>query len=117
MGLIVYIPFSPGKKIIGLYIKRESAYQFYYVGIFKTETSVPNISINRDLAIRSTRSLLTETDRVLISNASTRFRNKVSDWYYLGDALQYVNNLLHRTIDPSYINKLMTLNKTLSTNI
>lgn len=117
MGLTSYIPFLPGKKVIGLYVRRSSVNQFYYVGIFKTETSVPNISIDRDIITRNTRDVLTDTDKVVVSNASSRFRNQVQNWYYLKDALDYFNRLLFQTIDPSYINKLMVLNKTLSTNI
>lgn len=114
MGLVSYISFLPGKKIIGLFIRRNSINMFYYVGLYKTETGVPNISINRDLTPRSISGNLTETDKVVISNASTKFRNQVHNWYYLKDALSNLYSLIFKTIDPAYISKLMVLNKTLS---
>jgi len=101
-----------------LYNKRTalSQKQFYYVGIFKPNTSVPNISINADIVPRSLSDTLTDTDQVIISNTSTRFRNKLSSWVTLSDVLSYINNIIYETVDPSYISKLMILNKSLSFN-
>ncbi len=112
--MVAYLSFLPGKKIIGLSIKTDNINQFYYVGSFGTNIIIPNISIDQNLMPRSLGSVLTETDKIIISNASSRFRNQVSDWYYLKDALIYFNSLLTQTVDPSYINKLMILNKVLS---
>jgi len=118
MGIISYIPFSDGNKIVGLYSKRTalSQKQFYYVGIFKPDTSIPNISINPDLIPRHLTETLTDTDEVIISNTSSRFRNRLSSWHVLSDVLAYINSIIYETIDPSYISKLMVLNKSLSFN-
>lgn len=113
MGIIAYIPFLPGKKIIGLFTKEGGIVQFYYTGIFKTDTIIPNISVG-ELAPRRVATVLNDYDKVLIANSSPRLRNQVTSWYYLKEALRYLNNLLFQTIDPSYINKIMTLNKALS---
>jgi len=118
MGMISYIPFIDGKKIVGLYVKRttSSTKQFYYVGIFKPNTGIPNISINPDIIPRPLSETLTDTDKVVISNTSTRFRNKLSSWHTLSDVLGYINNIIYETVDSSYISKLMTLNRMLSFN-
>lgn len=114
MGFIAYIPFLTGKKIVGIYIRSNGHNQFYYVGTFRTDISIPNISIDSNIVPRSVRGNLTETDKVIISNASPRFRNQLSGFYYVKDAIQYINSLMSNTIDPSYLCKLMILNKNLS---
>jgi len=114
MGILSYISFLPGKKIFGLFLRAQNINQFYYVGNCKTNTIIPNITIDQNIIPRSMTSVLTETDKVIISNASPRFRNQISNWRYLSDALRYFNDLIFQTIDPAYISKLMILNKTLS---
>jgi len=113
-GLVAFVPFSFGKKIVGLSRYDSNIHRFYYVGGIRTDISIPNISIDSRLTLRSLNDPLNETDKVLISNTSSRFRTQVEDWNTLKDAINYFQGVLLQTIDPSYINKLMLLNKALS---
>lgn len=113
-GLLAFIPFTNGKKIVGLSTITNSIHRFYYVGNIKTETIVPNISINTRLTLRPLTSRLNEDDTVIIANAASRFRTQIDEWNTVKDALEYFYSIMTGTIDPSYINKLMLLNKTLS---
>lgn len=113
LGLVFYISFLPGKKIFGLYTAVNGINQFFYIGSVKTDSIIPNVSVN-NLIPRSIDDELTEVDRIIISNASQRFKNRINNWVYVKDAINYFNDLLTKTVDPAYITKLITLNKELS---
>lgn len=116
MGIMTYLSFLPGKKIYGLFVKDnpEEIKQFYFVGNISTSDIIPNISLPPDLVPRDLNSPLSENDKIIIANSSSRFKNKVSSLSTLKQALKYFNKLLGQTVDPAYMNKLMLLNKTLS---
>lgn len=114
-GLVVFIPFIHGKKTLGLSLVTNNIHRFYYVGNIQTSTIIPNISLNNNLRLRPIRNNLSENDKIIIANTTSRFRAQVEEWSTIKEALEYFNSIIMtQTIDPSYINKLMSLNKQLS---
>lgn len=121
-GLLIYIPFRGGKKVYGFYRKPEiddeyGSYkkikQFISISQCKEADMIPNMQIP-DINYRSLTDPINEDDKILAANSSPRFRKMSENWLQLSDALLDLNDLLNKTIDPNYIEKIMLLNNQLS---
>jgi len=123
-GMYCYTPFASGKKTYCLYRIIQHGYRgskmIYSVNTILTNEEIPihmnidNAISNSIISFRDPGEHLTEDDRVIISNTSSKFRKMVFDWYYLYDALDYFDYMIKNTIDHAYIRKLMQLSMDLS---
>lgn len=113
-GLICFIPYRSGKKIYGFYklgfcerISKDVR-QFFAVGSCREQEGVPSIQLpSRDPV--SLDNDISQNDRILAANNSPRFRKMADGWTFLGEAISDLNNLMRKTVDPNYIEKIMSL--------
>lgn len=115
-GIFSFITFEQGKKIVGFYTVSGNPLtrQFYYIGHVKSEDPIPSVSIPTTATLRSLTSTLTEEDKIRITNSSQRFGKRIDDLTTVGDIIKITNESLTNTVDYSYVNKLMTINRDLS---
>lgn len=123
-GMYCYTPFASGKKTYCLYRISQHGYRgskmIYSVNTILTNEEIPthmnidNAISNSIISFRDPGEHLTEDDRVIISNTSSKFRKMVYEWHYLYDALDYFDYMIKNTIDHAYIRKLMQLSMDLS---
>ena len=114
-SLNCYIPFSEGKKLIWLSAKH-SSYSEYDKFFYKIQTKHDEDMINvpvpteqefRDISNRG--DSLSDNDKIVIANCSSRFSKKVDEWSTVYEATQAIKTQLNRTVDPNYMNKLLDL--------
>ncbi|MCK5016509.1 MAG: hypothetical protein KAS32_05485 [Candidatus Peribacteraceae bacterium] len=118
LGAVSFLPIASGlKKVFGMYniIDSESipVYAFFYATACKSDEMIPSVShvdIPEDFDVHRS---LTETDKVLMSNTSARFKTISQQCDTLYEALRQINNYMSETIDPNYILKLMLLTQQL----
>jgi len=119
IGITVFVPYMTGRKIYGFfrYIQREDLLkpirQYFHVGSCKEDGVVPSVSLP-NTEPRSIESTITEEDKVMAANCSPRFDKLSTTWETVLDALDDYHYILHKTIDPNYIEKIMIANKQLS---
>lgn len=119
LGITVFVPYMSGKKIYGFfkYIKRENLIspirQYFNVGSCSEDEIVPSVSLPT-VEPRPLESDITERDKVMAANCSPRFDKLSTTWKTVIDALDDYHYILHKTIDPNYIEKIMFANKQLS---
>jgi len=109
--LFCYIPFISGKKIFGFGTTNEYFYEqaFFSVGFCKENESIPTFEIP-PIEFRDQRLHITDTDKIICSNTSARFRKMSSGWNSIKYAIIDLNEMLFSTIDPNYMEKIMRLN-------
>ena len=114
-GLFAFYPFYHfNKRITAFYIGiSRSLAQFIFVECAPPHNELFNIVLD-DVKIRSLDDPITEDDRIIAANESTRFKTAAKNWVNLWDAIEYLNNLMYKTVDPNYMLKLIELNKALS---
>ena len=118
-GLYLFVPYNSGKKVYSFYFLsycsriRDVVRQFYTISKCDLEDSISSIKMPAEEP-RKLDDFITENDRIIASNVSSRFRKVAENWVYLSDALRELDNLLEKTVDPNYIEKIISLNSQLS---
>lgn len=119
-GMYCYVPFNTGNKTYCLYKKDRHVKMVYTVNTISTDEIIPmhrdieNAISDSAITFRDSHELLTDDDKIIISNSSPKFRRMVCDWFDLGDALAYFDSTITNTVDPAYIKKLMQLSMDIS---
>lgn len=113
VGMLVFIPFANGKKICGFFTMSNGPYPtylFFHVEQYKESDNIIPIVLP-NVRPRLLASRLDDTDRVHLSNASSKFDRANNSMDYVEDMIIYLQNQMLDTIDPSYMFKIMELNK------
>jgi len=125
LGLFCFMPFSSGKKIYGYY-KRETIQRtdskrscFFYTNSSNPELPINNVSYNEDIVtFNKLEEPLTENQHIRIENNGAKFKKVLVESESNTPTLSYMlfnlDKMLSKTIDPSYMEKIINLNKEIS---
>lgn len=115
VGITTFVPINMGRKYYGYYTKLNQYKQYYYVS--SCNESDPIILTNfPEQSPRELSNVLTDIDKIIISNASNKFQKNIEKEIIINvkDALFSFSSIMMDTVDPSYIYKLLRLNKNIS---
>ena len=115
-GILSFIPFNEKYSIHGFFqsqVRQGIAVPypcFFNVIKMESDESLNDMVIPPDEIIDVSKQL-SETQIIMIANSSSKLKNEVELWSTISDLTTFVRNQVFNTIDPSYIFKLMDLNK------
>lgn len=115
-GLFSFIPFNDKTSIHGFFqsiVRQGVSIPFpCFFNVIKKQSEEPltDLVIPPDYIVDVT-TRLNDNQIILISNSSSKLKNEVENWSTISDLSHFVKEQIFNTIDPSYVFKLMDLNK------